>query len=202
MDSLSRNQQSALSKTTISQDNVFKGESLNHLIPESYDVSFQDFQMEEYNDTMGNYKEVRGEDGKYYIVQGGVLETEAQRKERERLEQELITFAEQGNATEVATVLAALEAKELHSSINTRGLDHWTPLHFAVQENRIEVIKELLRHKSINVNLSSSTQRTPLHLAAMKGSTEILRMLVSAGAYKNKKDADGGTALHYASEYG
>jgi ankyrin repeat protein len=44
--------------------------------------------------------------------------------------------------------------------------------------------------------------RTPLHLAAIRGHTNIARILVNAGADRNVKDFDDNTPLHYASEYG
>jgi cytohesin len=44
--------------------------------------------------------------------------------------------------------------------------------------------------------------RTPLHLAAIRGHTNIIRSLVDAGADPNIKDFDDNTPLHYSSEYG
>ena len=52
----------------------------------------------------------------------------------------------------------------------------------------------------------SSINRTPLHLAAIRGYTNIVRFLLEnskAGTVdKNVKDFDENTPLHYASEYG
>jgi ankyrin repeat protein len=44
--------------------------------------------------------------------------------------------------------------------------------------------------------------RTPLHLAAIRGHTSIVRELLAFGADKNCKDFDENTPLHYASEFG
>lgn len=44
--------------------------------------------------------------------------------------------------------------------------------------------------------------RTPLHLAAIRGHTAIVRALINAGVDKNVKDFDENTPLHYASEFG
>ncbi len=52
----------------------------------------------------------------------------------------------------------------------------------------------------------SSINRTPLHLAAIRGHTNIVRMLIesypSNPIDRNVKDSDENTPLHYASEYG
>ena len=52
----------------------------------------------------------------------------------------------------------------------------------------------------------SSINRTPLHLAAIRGHTNIVRMLVESTQKppvdKNVKDSNENTPLHYASEYG
>lgn len=44
--------------------------------------------------------------------------------------------------------------------------------------------------------------RTPLHLAAIRGNTGIVRALINSGADKDVKDFDENTPLHYSSEYG
>lgn len=59
-----------------------------------------------------------------------------------------------------------------------KGLDQWTALHFAANEGRIEIIKELLTHPEIEVEAYSTIMRTPLHLAAIRGHTSIVRMLI------------------------
>lgn len=44
--------------------------------------------------------------------------------------------------------------------------------------------------------------RTPMHLAAIRGHTNIVRILIDHGADKNCKDFDENTPLHHASEFG
>ena len=52
----------------------------------------------------------------------------------------------------------------------------------------------------------SSINRTPLHLAAIRGHTNIVRMLIDSPHKpqidRNIRDFDENTPLHYASEYG
>lgn len=43
--------------------------------------------------------------------------------------------------------------------------------------------------------------RTPLHLAASNGQTELTRLLVALGAKVNIQDNHNRTALHYAAGY-
>lgn len=91
---------------------------------------------------------------------------------------------------------------DLAADINTKGLDNWTALHFAANEGRFEVVKVLLSHPDVEKESFSSIQRTPIHLAAIRGHTNIVRALVNAGVNRNVKDFDQNTPLHCASEFG
>jgi ankyrin repeat protein len=118
----------------------------------------------------------------------------------------LLWASENGNIQEVKKLLDKAQLQDLIADINHRGLDNWTPLHFAANEGHIEVVKELLSHPDIEREPISSINRTPLHLAAMRGHTNIVRMLIECKAKpevdRNYKDFDMNTPLHYASEYG
>ena len=48
----------------------------------------------------------------------------------------------------------------------------------------------------------TSYSRTPLHLAALRGHSEVVRMLMSKGANPNSLDLEQCTPLHYVSENG
>lgn len=92
---------------------------------------------------------------------------------------------------------------DLAADINVKGLDQWTALHFAANEGKGEVVRELLTHKAdIDKEPRSSILRTPLHLAAIRGHTSIVRLLIQSGCDKNTKDFDENTPLHHASEFG
>ena len=91
---------------------------------------------------------------------------------------------------------------DLVADINVKGLDQWTALHFAANEGREDVVKELLSHNDLEKEPKSSILRTPLHLAAIRGHTNIARLLISVGGDRNVKDFDENTPLHFASEYG
>lgn len=114
----------------------------------------------------------------------------------------MIAAAENGNVEEVRRLLDKAELQDLAADINTKGLDQWTALHFAANEGRLEIVRELLSKPEIDKEPQSSIMRTPLHMAAIRGNTNIVRLLVDSGVDKNCKDFDENTPLHHASEFG
>jgi len=104
-------------------------------------------------------------------------------KEKRKNEQDFLAAAENGNLEEVRKLLNPAVLHDLVADINVKGLDQWTALHFAANEGKVEVVKELLSHRQdIEKEPRSSIMRTPLHLAAIRGHTGIVRLLVQAGA--------------------
>jgi len=76
----------------------------------------------------------------------------------------------------------------------TRGL---TPLHVAVFNNQIEIVKRLLEEPNINVNIQTEDGKTALHLAAINGRFEMIALLLKApNANLNIQDDIGDTVLH------
>ena len=59
-----------------------------------------------------------------------------------------------------------------------------------------------MKQPGIQIDALSTNQRTPLHLAALKGYSEIGKELIKHGADPNSKDFDESTPLHCASELG
>jgi len=91
---------------------------------------------------------------------------------------------------------------DLMPDVNSRGIDQWTALHFAAHEGHRVIIEFLLRRSETEIEAMTSLNRTPLHLAALKGQIEAGRLLVDAGASPMAKDADENTPMHLASEFG
>jgi len=54
-----------------------------------------------------------------------------------------------------------------------------TPLYEAVNNKHVDVVRLLVSHRNINVNLQFNTGRSVLHLAAGGGNLEIVRILLS-----------------------
>lgn len=97
-----------------------------------------------------------------------------------------------GNAIETTKIL-----------INQRCNVTDTVLHCAVQANSVECIKYLL-NIGINPNTLDANGNTPLHLAADKGYTECLKLLLarSIQTINQKSKFKQSTALHMAAENG
>lgn len=68
--------------------------------------------------------------------------------------------------------------------INSKGLDDWTALHHAVNGKRTNIVKLLLEAKA-NPNLETQMKRTPLHLACLRRSIDIVKLLVQYGVNIN-----------------
>ena len=104
----------------------------------------------------------------------------------------------------------------LKNQFNRRNNDGETPLHLAIIHRNIEMC-ELLIEGGADVNVTDGDGGTPLHYATKRGhtvqlptaiiqvliavDTEIVKLLINAGADVNKED-DGYTALHFATDMG
>ncbi len=80
----------------------------------------------------------------------------------------------------------------------TDRLDHWTALHRCASEQQAATLRLLLEHGA-TVDSFGHEGETPLHMAAMGGFTEGVRLLLKAGADPNLREGPmGETALHHA----
>ena len=77
------------------------------------------------------------------------------------------------------------------------------PLHDGCEGGYTDVVKALLAHGNIDVNIQNTCKCTPLHHACFFGHIELVKLLLAhAKIDPNVKDEDGKTPLHYASKEG
>jgi len=79
---------------------------------------------------------------------------------------------------------------------NLRDLQGLTPLHIASRDGNKDVVIELLKHKTIDLNAQCAKKGyTALMRAAYRGASDIVQLLMRAGADLNKRDHENNTAL-------
>jgi ankyrin repeat protein len=96
-------------------------------------------------------------------------------------------------------------------SFNPLTDDDWTEMAYvgntarlcrAIVDGDVGQVQKWLAQDGANPNIRDHTGRTPLHLAVMSSTPEIVRCLVDAGARLVARLADGKTALHLAARRG
>jgi len=101
-------------------------------------------------------------------------------------------------------MLAAIKGQlELCQQLIARDADvnkpGWTPLHYAASGGKSAVIQLLLDHYAY-IDAESPNGSTPLMMAAMYGSADAVKTLLSAGADPTLKNARGLGALDFATK--
>jgi ankyrin repeat protein/L-ascorbate metabolism protein UlaG (beta-lactamase superfamily) len=75
------------------------------------------------------------------------------------------------------------------------------PLYAAAREGRVDFVSALLAAGADRDVSNNRSGWTPLHISAIKGYGEIVRLLIDAGANVNLEDLEGNTPLLLASKY-
>ena len=70
------------------------------------------------------------------------------------------------------------------SDINIKNKKGYTPLHFAVQYDKFEMVKVLLENGA-KINTQNNDKMTPLHIAAWEGNVGMTKLLLKNGARKD-----------------
>jgi ankyrin repeat protein len=79
----------------------------------------------------------------------------------------------------------------------SKGIEGWTPLHFAVNSGNTDML-ELLLHYHAEVDARDGRGLTPLLWTAFSGNRQAAAVLLSHGADINAKGPDGRTTLDLA----
>lgn len=117
-----------------------------------------------------------------------------------RNNEKLRQYCEEGQYDEAQKMLQKGE-DDYPVEVNYRGLDDWTPLHFACYEGHDDIIELLCEHEA-DVNAVTKFNRTGLHIATLRGHIEVVKILVNYKIDVDAYDNDGNTALHFAAENG
>lgn len=101
--------------------------------------------------------------------------------------------------TNQETIDEVIDITKVKVNVNTPDSHKWTSLHYAVDANKIEFVKLLLKVPGINVNAETSIKETPLHFAVRNGNNEIIQLLIKQPSIDlNPHNWEQNCPLHYA----
>jgi ankyrin repeat protein len=107
----------------------------------------------------------------------------------------LMIAASKGYITEIKRLM------DEGADINTETIEGATPLIFAVTNNKLNAVNELLKYNPV-IDKITTSQETPLIIAVKNGHFEICESLIRAGADVDITDRNGAAPLHHASVNG
>jgi len=109
-----------------------------------------------------------------------------------------VELREQASGDSVSLVEALFFAG---ADVNSKGINNWTPLHYAARFGRTDVVKFLLKARA-SVHAIDEDGDTPLHIAAQWGKTDVVKVLLTAKAGVNTEGNRKLTPLHLAARWG
>jgi len=119
-------------------------------------------------------------------------------------ESEFLTSIKDGDVVKLKAILSQVQSSELLKELlNTQDDELLSPLHWACDRGRADIVEILLSPKNvklIDVNCVDSENKTPLHYAATVDAVHCVRLLLSAGARIDLVDVDGLTAIQCAED--
>ncbi|GFR05473.1 ANK_REP_REGION domain-containing protein [Trichonephila clavata] len=136
----------------------------------------------------------KGNDGKVPLIvaseTGKVEVANFLRSKQSEYDNLLLTAVHNGDISKVTDLL------NRGANVNARDVYAWTPLHYAAQEKKLDIVN-LLLYKGADVNAKSYGDVTPLHCAAWAGDIDIMEKLFNKGAVRSS-DKGGDTPLGIA----
>jgi uncharacterized protein len=109
-----------------------------------------------------------------------------------------ISIVDAIKAGDTARVRALIDTRV---DVNATQPDGTTPLHWAVDRDRPDIVQMLIR-AGANVKAANRYGATPLWLASVNGDAKTIAMLLEGGADAGSANADGETALMVAARTG
>ena len=97
---------------------------------------------------------------------------------QQRLGERLYKASREGDVRRVTQLLE--EGAPINWRKSSGYTAGWTALHVACNNNRIEIVKLLLKHKPL-VNQQTNSGDTPLHWACQMGFLECIKLLLASG---------------------
>ena len=88
------------------------------------------------------------------------------------------------------------------SIANSTDKQQATPLHAAVRQGKVDIVKYLIQSSNIDINAADSKGNIPLHYACMEGYEDIAILLISCAADVNASNKDKMSPLHCAARAG
>ena len=85
----------------------------------------------------------------------------------------------------IAIIRQLLEA---NANPNIPDVYGWTPLMRAIEHERLEAVKILVRHKTVEINRINTRGQTALHIATGEGMCNTARLLIAHGADPGQQD--------------
>jgi len=107
----------------------------------------------------------------------------------------LVDAVRTGNAAQVRALI------DKRVDVNATQPDGTTPLHWAVDRDRPDIVQMLIR-AGANVKAANRYGATPLWLASVNGDAKTIAMLLEGGADAGSSNADGESALMVAARTG
>lgn len=83
------------------------------------------------------------------------------------------------------------------ATVDARGINSWTPLHYASRSGHYPIVLYLARANA-DIDMKSKDGWTSLHLACLKGHYDVADILLQNGADMNIKDNQGKTPMDVA----
>jgi ankyrin repeat protein len=82
---------------------------------------------------------------------------------------------EEGDEKEVLRMI-----KNMAANVNARNHELQTPLHLAISENQLEIMKLLIQEGADIKHNKSMSEKTPFHIAAIRENLQAVRILLES----------------------